>query len=107
MFFFIATACVFASQDLIVVNRNNVTYQFVRVDKATDHFTQNVFPVWEKETIEVFDQVKDKEAIAIDIGAWIGTTAIWLFKEHSGNGSLIKCLGRKNLGSYTTVGLKF
>jgi len=67
--------------DFIVVNKKNVTYQFVRVDQPTDHFTQNIFPVWENETFEVFDQVKDKEAIAIDIGAWIGTTAIWLSKN--------------------------
>jgi len=75
------TACIFASQDFIVVNKKDITHQFVRIDKPTDHFTQNVFPVWENETFEIFDQVKDKEAIAIDIGAWIGTTAIWLAKN--------------------------
>lgn len=62
----------------IVVEKKGVLHRFVPVDPETDHFTQNVFPNWENETFEVFDKVKDKSKIAIDIGAWIGTTAIWL-----------------------------
>jgi FkbM family methyltransferase len=42
---------------------------------------KNVFENWESETFDVFDKVKDKDTIAIDIGAWIGTTSIWLSKN--------------------------
>lgn len=33
---------------------------------------------WEKDTYNVFKQVKDLNKTAIDIGGWIGPTAIWL-----------------------------
>jgi len=36
---------------------------------------------WEKETFEIFESVKDKTKTAIDIGAWIGPTSIWLSKN--------------------------
>jgi len=71
------------ADDYITVLKKNVVYKFVHFDKATDHFTQNVFPSWENETFDVFDKVKDPQGIAIDIGAWIGTTAIWLSKNFS------------------------
>lgn len=73
--------CVQANEDLIVVNKNGVEHKFVKFDTNTDHFTQNIFWNWENETFEVFDQVKDKDSIAIDLGAWIGTTSIWLSKN--------------------------
>lgn len=70
-----------SAQDYIVVNKKNVVHKFVKFDRATDHFTQNIFPNWENETFDVFDSVKNSNGIAIDIGAWIGTTAIWLSKN--------------------------
>lgn len=72
-----------SAHDYITVLKKNVLYKFVHFDKATDNFTQNIFPSWENETFDVFDQVKDPQGIAIDIGAWIGTTAIWLSKNFS------------------------
>jgi FkbM family methyltransferase len=33
---------------------------------------------WEPETFELFNYVKDSERAAVDIGAWIGPTTIWL-----------------------------
>ena len=33
---------------------------------------------WEPETFELFNYVKDSEGAAVDIGAWIGPTTIWL-----------------------------
>lgn len=36
---------------------------------------------WENDTYSVFDIVKDPTKTAIDIGAWIGPTAIWLSKN--------------------------
>jgi FkbM family methyltransferase len=80
VFLGVSLSC-FAAQDYIIVNKKNVLHKFVKFDQATDHFTKNVFPYWENETFEVFDSVKNPEGIAIDIGAWIGTTAIWLSKN--------------------------
>lgn len=67
-----------AIDDLIIVNKKGIEHRFVKFDAKTDHFTQNIFWYWENETFEIFDQVKNKEGIAIDLGAWIGTTSIWL-----------------------------
>ena len=67
--------------NLIEIEKKNVLHKFVRVDQQTDYFTQKVFPTWENDTFEVFDRIKDPNAIAIDLGAWIGTTAIWLSKN--------------------------
>jgi FkbM family methyltransferase len=39
------------------------------------------FPHWEPNTFKTFRQVVNNEKIAIDIGAWIGLTAIWLSKH--------------------------
>jgi len=36
---------------------------------------------WEANTFEIFDYVKNSSKNSIDIGAWIGTTAIWLAKN--------------------------
>jgi len=36
---------------------------------------------WENDTYSVFDIVKDPTKTAIDIGGWIGPTAIWLSKH--------------------------
>lgn len=36
---------------------------------------------WEKDTFEIFDGVKDSNKVAVDIGAWIGATSIWLSKN--------------------------
>ncbi len=48
-----------------------------------DDFLVYDFKDWENDTFEVFEKVKNQEGIAIDIGAWIGTTAIWLSKNFS------------------------
>lgn len=36
---------------------------------------------WERDTFDTFNQVKDPTKIALDIGGWIGSTAIWLSKH--------------------------
>jgi FkbM family methyltransferase len=36
---------------------------------------------WEHRTFEIFNYVKHEKKNAIDIGAWVGTTAIWLSKN--------------------------
>jgi FkbM family methyltransferase len=41
------------------------------------NFWINIYKNWEKETFKVFDEHLTKEKIFIDIGAWIGTTAMY------------------------------
>jgi tRNA/tmRNA/rRNA uracil-C5-methylase (TrmA/RlmC/RlmD family) len=82
VFLFLKTVCC-NSDDYITVSKNNVTHKFVHFDEPTDGFVKLVFPTWENETFAIFESVKDPQAIAIDIGAWIGTTSIWLSKNFS------------------------
>ena len=69
------------SKEYIEVIKKNVLHKFVPFDELTDDFVINRFAWWENETFDVFETVKDPNGIAIDIGAWIGTTAIWLSKN--------------------------
>lgn len=79
---FIALHCSLSgNQSYIEVEKHNVLHKFVPIDPDTDHFTRNVFSYWEEDTFNVFEQVKDANGIAIDLGAWIGTTSIWLSKN--------------------------
>ena len=71
------------NDNYIIVTKQNVVHTFVPFDTATDNFARNIFAGWEKETFEIFDQVKDPNGVAIDLGAWIGTTAIWCSKNFS------------------------
>ncbi len=64
--------------EIIEVDKRGVLYKFVRCNQQTDWFVERLFPSWENETFDVFDRVKDPRTIAIDLGAWIGTTSIWL-----------------------------
>ena len=40
-------------------------------------FWQNIYSQWENETFEIFDKYLSKDKIFIDIGGWIGTTAMY------------------------------
>lgn len=82
-FLFLLVVPAFGNNNYIVVNKKNVIHKFVPFDKETDHFVRDIFKDWENDTFDVFDQVKDPQSIAIDLGAWIGTTAIWLSKNFS------------------------
>lgn len=65
---------------------NNVDYKFNddqnKIIPNYDWFV-NYFKSgdWEKDTFETFDKVKNSDKVAIDIGAWIGATSIWLSKN--------------------------
>jgi FkbM family methyltransferase len=48
------------------------------MEGETGKWLKDNFATWEEDTFTIFEQVKNKEATVIDIGAWIGTTAIWL-----------------------------
>ncbi len=66
------------AEECVEVYKKNVLHRFVSSDSGLNHFFREEFAKWENETFEVFDRVKNPNAIAIDLGAWIGTTAIWL-----------------------------
>ena len=70
---------------MFVTERAGVKYTFAdtSIPRQTEWLEQN-FSIWEPFTFEVFKKAADKEKICLDIGAWIGLTAIWLcnnFKE--------------------------
>lgn len=70
------------SDEFFTVARGNVIHKFAKVHVDwIDNFLQYNFNSWENDTFEVFEKVKDFHGIAIDIGAWIGTTTIWLSKN--------------------------
>src|SRR5581483_8109921 len=68
-------------EDVHCIEKRGVIYKFLKADKENEYFVLHDFPVWENETFVVFDRFKDDQAIAIDIGAWIGATTIWLSKN--------------------------
>lgn len=68
-------------ENLIIVKKGDVLHKFIPFDMWTDRFVRYRFNDWEPETFEVFEKVKDPVGVAVDLGAWIGTTAIWLSKH--------------------------
>src|ERR1700679_1912117 len=67
--------------EVFIIEKKGVIHKFLKADKENEYFVVDDFPVWENETFDVFDQFKDDQGIAIDIGAWIGATTIWLSKN--------------------------
>ena len=47
-------------------------------DGCALNFVTNHFATWEPRTFEMFELCANSEKVAIDIGAWIGATGIWL-----------------------------
>ena len=41
------------------------------------HFWKNIYSKWENETFAIFDTYLNKDKVFIDIGGWIGTTAMY------------------------------
>lgn len=71
-------------KDIHFTKKHNVDHVFAITDNATvNNFLNYSFLHWENSTFDTFEQVKDKDSVAIDIGSWIGTTAIWLAKNFS------------------------
>lgn len=71
-----------AEDQFFTVERDGVIHKFAKTDTNwLDSFLEKSFNRWEYDTFEVFQQVADKEGVAIDIGAWMGTTCIWLSKN--------------------------
>jgi len=59
--------------------KEGVQYVFADMpNKTSEEWLGKHFPSWEPETFAAFKRVQDREKTCIDIGAWIGTTAVWL-----------------------------
>ncbi len=50
-------------------------------DGGSANFVREHFCNWESDTFQVFDELCDTSKVAIDLGAWIGTTCIWLSRH--------------------------
>lgn len=63
----------------VTILKHGVWYTFVSDgDGCALNFVTNHFATWEPRTFEMFELCADSEKVAIDIGAWIGATGIWL-----------------------------
>ena len=62
--------------------KHGVPYNFIETGLTqTDKWLRDNFAIWEPFTFEVFEKVANAEKLAVDIGAWIGLTGIWLSKH--------------------------
>ena len=43
----------------------------------TDEFWKDIYPNWENETFDIFDKYLKKDKQYLDIGAWVGVTALY------------------------------
>lgn len=50
-------------------------------DGGSANFVREHFCNWESDTFQVFHELCDTSKVAIDLGAWIGTTCIWLSRH--------------------------
>jgi len=46
-------------------------------NNANINFWEHIYTNWERDTFEIFDKFLDKSKVFIDIGGWIGTTAMY------------------------------
>lgn len=60
-----------------ITTKRNEQFLLPKHNNQNIYFWQNHFSQWEEETFIVFDKYLDKNKIFIDIGAWIGTTALY------------------------------
>lgn len=58
--------------------KEGVWYNLVNIPAIIRPWLAAVFKYWEPETFKVFRYCADRDATAIDIGAYIGLTPIWL-----------------------------
>lgn len=72
-----------AEDEFYTVSKGDIVHKFAKTGTSwINQFIIQEFPNnWEEDTFSYFNKVKDKNGIAIDLGAWIGTTAIWLSKN--------------------------
>jgi len=60
---------IYKNNELFLIENNEINQNL--------GFWKDIYSHWEKETFEVFDKYLSKDKIFIDIGGWIGTTAMY------------------------------
>jgi len=60
-----------------IITRNKETFLISNSIRDNLHFWKNMYANWENDTFEIFDTYLNKDKIMIDIGGWIGTTAMY------------------------------
>lgn len=71
----------YIKDNIIMINKRNTTLFFEK--NVNDNFWMNIYPTWENDTFEVFDKYLNKDKQFLDIGAWMGTTALYASKRSS------------------------
>jgi FkbM family methyltransferase len=67
----------YVNDNFLNVTKGDEQFLVPKHNNQNIKFWQNHFSRWEEETFVVFDKYLDKNKIFIDIGAWIGTTALY------------------------------
>jgi FkbM family methyltransferase len=68
----------YTEADYYKVNKNDELFFIKNSENDPNiHFWNNIYTHWENETFNVFDKYLNKTKIFVDIGAWIGTTAMY------------------------------
>jgi len=68
----------FIENKYLKINKNNELFLIENNENNPNlNFWKNIYSYWENETFEIFDKYLSKDKIFIDIGGWIGTTAMY------------------------------
>ena len=61
------------------VEKRGVSFalSYVKGHAGTEEFIHSAFPTWENDTYDVLDKFLRKDAVFVDIGAWIGPLALY------------------------------
>lgn len=60
-----------------IIKKNTETFLISNSIKDNLLFWKNIYSNWEQDTFKIFDTYLNKDKIMIDIGGWIGTTAMY------------------------------
>jgi FkbM family methyltransferase len=68
----------YINDNYLKINKNNEFFLIKNdVNNLNLSFWKNTYTLWDKDKFEVFDKYLSKDKIFIDIGGWIGTTAMY------------------------------
>ena len=61
----------------VPIQKRNETFLIQMDGGINDEFWKNIYPNWENETFDIFDKYLKKDKQYLDIGAWVGVTALY------------------------------
>jgi FkbM family methyltransferase len=68
----------YTEENYLKIYKNNELFLIEKNDNNNNlNFWKDIYNYWENETFEIFDKFLSKNKIFIDIGSWIGTTAMY------------------------------